>query len=181
MKRIVSLPLIVAAVARSSPAAAQESPYAGYADRAIKALAPEEIEGFLRGDGMRMALPAELNGYPGPRHALELADSLGLSPDQRMQARAALDEMRAAAVALGGLIVEQEAALDSLFRTGVADSGAVARLTRAIGEDLGRLRAVHLLAHLRLRAILTPAQAAAYDRLRGYTRGDGASHRHIHE
>ena len=32
---------------------------------------------------MSLALAAELNGYPGPLHVLELADRLGLSAEQR--------------------------------------------------------------------------------------------------
>jgi hypothetical protein len=31
---------------------------------------------------MSLALAAELNGYPGPRHTIELASELGLTPDQ---------------------------------------------------------------------------------------------------
>ena len=37
------------------------------------------------------------------------------------------------------------------------------------GPLRGRLRAVHLRAHLGMRAALTPAQRAAYGRLRGHT------------
>ena len=33
--------------------------------------------------GMGLALAAELNGYPGPAHVIELAKSLGLSEPQR--------------------------------------------------------------------------------------------------
>ena len=32
---------------------------------------------------MGLALAAELNGYPGPSHVLELADKLELSAEQR--------------------------------------------------------------------------------------------------
>ncbi|MDP2956413.1 MAG: hypothetical protein Q8N53_08320 [Longimicrobiales bacterium] len=34
---------------------------------------------------MGMARPAELNGFPGPRHVLDLADLLALAPDQRSE------------------------------------------------------------------------------------------------
>lgn len=37
------------------------------------------------GKGMALALPAELNGYPGPSHSLERADQLKLSPEQIAQ------------------------------------------------------------------------------------------------
>ena len=34
------------------------------------------------GSGWGLALPAELNGRPGPAHLLELKEALGLSPEQ---------------------------------------------------------------------------------------------------
>lgn len=45
---------------------------------------------------MRMVSPAELDGYPGPLHVLELADGLSLSPAQRRQTQAWFERMRAA-------------------------------------------------------------------------------------
>ena len=51
------------------------SPYAGQQTRAIKALSPEDLAGLLNGEGRGMAKAAELNGYPGPVHVLELAGS----------------------------------------------------------------------------------------------------------
>ena len=55
-----------------SQAGAPPSPYAGLQDRAIKALSDEQIADLRAGKGMSLALPAELNGYPGPAHALEI-------------------------------------------------------------------------------------------------------------
>lgn len=49
------------------------SPYAGQESREIKALSPDEIAALRKGDGMGFAKAAELNGYPGPRHVLDLA------------------------------------------------------------------------------------------------------------
>jgi hypothetical protein len=51
--------------------------------RPIKALSEQQVADLQAGRGMGLALPAELNGYPGPAHVLELADKLGLSADQR--------------------------------------------------------------------------------------------------
>ena len=45
---------------------ASQSPYTGETQREIKALSAEQIAGYLSGDGMALALPAELNDYPGP-------------------------------------------------------------------------------------------------------------------
>jgi hypothetical protein len=53
----------------------------------MKALAPERIEDLLMGRGAGHALSAELNHYPGPKHVLDLATELPLTPMQQQQAR----------------------------------------------------------------------------------------------
>ena len=53
------------------------TPYAGMQNRAIKALSDEQIAQLRAGKGMALALAAELNGYPGPLHALDLAEQNG--------------------------------------------------------------------------------------------------------
>ena len=58
-------------------------PYAGLQARPVKALSDQQIADLKAGRGMGLALAAELNGYPGPMHVLELATPLGLSDDQR--------------------------------------------------------------------------------------------------
>ena len=60
-----------------------QQPYAGLQSRPIKALSDEQIADLRAGRGMGLALAAELNGYPGPSHVIELADALALQPDQR--------------------------------------------------------------------------------------------------
>src|SRR3569833_1732328 len=50
--------------------------------RAIKALSEQQVGDLKAGRGMGLALAAELNGYPGPSHAIELSARLGLSPGQ---------------------------------------------------------------------------------------------------
>lgn len=75
----------------SSPhpdAHAGSNSYAEMQARANKALSAEQIDGLSHGKGMGMAMPAELNGYPGPRHVLELASQLGLSEEQRARTQA---------------------------------------------------------------------------------------------
>ena len=66
-----------ATVLAFSTAALAQSPYSGMQSRPIKALSEQQIADLRAGRGMGLALPAELNGYPGPVHVLELADKLG--------------------------------------------------------------------------------------------------------
>ena len=52
------------------------SPYAGEEGREIKALSAADVDAYLTGQGMGFAKAAELNGYAGPKHVLELAAEL---------------------------------------------------------------------------------------------------------
>jgi hypothetical protein len=83
-------------------------PYAGLEQRAVKALSEQQIADLKAGRGMGLALPAELNGYPGPSHVLENADALGLSAEQRDRTKNLFDTMKAEAVPVGEQLIEQE-------------------------------------------------------------------------
>ena len=157
------------------PLAAQHAaqPYAGEQHRPVKALSEAQIEGYLRGDGMGYAKAAELNQYPGPRHVLDLAEPLALSAEQRARTEALFHEMQAQARRLGAQVVAKETELDRLFAECQASEARVGALLREIGQVQAELRGVHLNAHLAMRELLTPAQIARYDELRGYT-GAGA-------
>ena len=157
-------------VPNASPIA---QPYAGLTARPIKALAPERTEELLAGRGAGYALAAELNHYPGPRHVLDLRAELGLSADQERAVQETFDAMEREAQALGRQLVDAETALDQAFRAGTLTPADLAHRTTEIGTLDGRLRAVHLAAHLRTKAILTAAQVTRYDHLRGYAAADG--------
>ena len=90
-------------------------PYAGLEQRTVKALSEQQIADLRAGRGMGLALPAELNGYPGPSHVLENADALGLSAEQREHTKGLFEAMKAEAVPVGERLIEQEAKLDRLF------------------------------------------------------------------
>lgn len=175
------LAVLLLLLALPGPAAADTgahgSPYSGLQDREVKALSPQEIADLQSGAGMSMALAAELNGFPGPRHVLDLSDPLGLSPEQAMSVRALFDAMEAEAAALGAAVVAGEAELERGFRSGALDAEAMTATVMAIAEARGRLRAAHLRYHLATRDLLDRHQLALYDQLRGY--GDG-HHRHRH-
>lgn len=168
----VSILSLVVLVLVPLPSRAQQhrhaSPYAELQDREIKALSQGEIEGLLRGEGMGMALPAELHGYPGPRHVLDLADELGLSEAQRSRVREIFETMHEGAASLGREIVELERELDAAFAERTVTREELERLVARIGGRRADLRTVHLGAHLELRSVLTEAQRARYGELRGY-------------
>jgi len=151
-----------------------QSPYAGQESRAIKALAPEEIRGHEGGKGMGFAKTAELNGYPGPAHVLELATPLGLSPSQRERTEDLFRRMEADAIAHGRRLVEEERRLDASFADRSVTPGSLAAATRRIGELQAELRRVHPEAHLAQVALLTPLQVARYVQMRGYDAPPGA-------
>lgn len=73
-----------------------QSPYTSQQDRSIKALSSERIAGLQAGRGLGYAKAAELNGFPGPKHVLELAEELALSDDQRARTRALSSPCRSA-------------------------------------------------------------------------------------
>src|SRR5215469_9546815 len=157
----------VAALIASSVRAA-DMPYAGQQARPIKALSDDDLAALRKGEGMGMAKAAELNGYPGPKHVLDLAQQLQLTDIQRRDVRAIFDRMSAAAKPLGGELIAQEQALDQLFAKGDITPDRLAVATAAIAELQGRVRAVHLSAHLETRTLLNPDQIARYEQLRGY-------------
>lgn len=85
----------------STASAIRPNPYSGQEQREIKALSPEEIQGYLAGKGAGLAKAAELNHYPGPVHVLELADKLQLSAEQKTRTKAIFDAMQKEAINQG--------------------------------------------------------------------------------
>jgi len=158
---------VVASLIWSSVLAA-DMPYAGQQMRPINALSDDDLAALRKGEGMGMAKAAELNGYPGPKHVLDLAQQLQLTDAQRREVQAIFDHMSAAAKPLGGELIAQEQELDQLFAKRDITPDRLAAATAAIAELQGRLRAVHLSAHLETRALLNADQIARYEQLRGY-------------
>lgn len=125
---------------------------------------------------MGFALAAELNGYPGPKHVLEHAETLALSGAQLAETRRLFDEMRAESVALGKALVQKESELDALFAEERIDESSLRAVVGAIAELQGRLRAAHLKHHLKMKTLLSPQQLAKYEGLRGYRGGHNGHH-----
>jgi Spy/CpxP family protein refolding chaperone len=162
------------AAAAQTPA----GPYAGEEQRPIKALAPAEVEQLRAGHGMGLAKAAELNHYPGPRHVLELAAELQLTPAQRAAAGRSYARMHARAVELGARVLAKEQELDRRFAHAHIDDATLVALTAEIARLQGALRATHLRAHLEMKRLLSPAQVKRYDALRGYKQATPPVHDH---
>jgi hypothetical protein len=145
-----------------------QSPYAELHQRPIKALSDQQLSDLQAGRGMSLALAAELNGYPGPLHVLELADRLQLSPDQAQLVHGLYDAMKKEAIGVGEKLIAAEVELDRQFAEGKITPVVLASLTAQIGERQGELRAVHLKYHLTTAELLTPDQKRRYGELRGY-------------
>lgn len=92
-----------------------KSPYGGEEKREIKALSETEMKALQNGEGMGMAMAAELNHYPGPRHVLDLGDQLQLSDAQKKTIKESFDQMHTQADLLGKQLIEKERALDKSF------------------------------------------------------------------
>ncbi len=176
MQSIIFATLVFSFITAAPAETAQ--PYAGHEQRSLKALSDEEIADLRAGRGMGMALAAELNGYPGPLHVLELADELSLSLDQRQEVEEIHADMQAEASALGALLIEQEAGLDRAFAERTVTPASLSATLLEIGRLQAELRATHLRHHLTTAAALTPEQIAHYAALRGYASPHGQHGRH---
>jgi Spy/CpxP family protein refolding chaperone len=154
-----------------------QTPYAGMQTRSIKALSEQQIADLGAGRGMGLALAAELNGYPGPSHVIELADKLGLSADQRAKMQDLFDSMKAEAMPIGAKLIEQEAELDKQFASRTVTPDSLKAHTAAVAATQGLLRETHLKYHLSTGSILTPPQMTKYAELRGY---GGVGHKRLH-
>ena len=176
MHRMASvLAIVVAAPLAAEAQHSPPQPYAGLDSRTVKALSAEQIADLKAGRGMGLALPAELNGYPGPTHVLELAGPLDLTPDQRTRTEALVVAMKAEAIPLGERLIASEAALDRLFDEKRVTVDTLQDASTQIGVAQAALRTAHLRYHLDMLAVLTPEQTARYGALRGY---GGGTHRH---
>jgi hypothetical protein len=170
---------ISAALVLATATAHAQQPYAGMQTRPVKALSEQQTADLRAGRGMGLALAAELNGYPGPLHVLELADQLALTADQRTRVQQLFDAMKAEAIPVGTKLIEQEMELDRLFASRSITADRLKAMTSSIAETQGALRDTHLKYHLSTAAILSQHQVRRYTDLRGYAGGDAApAHQH---
>jgi Spy/CpxP family protein refolding chaperone len=170
--------LTTAALLLLASHAVAESPYAGMQSRSVKALSEQQVSDLSQGRGMGMALAAELNGYPGPSHVLELADKLELRPDQISAIRSLFESMKREAIPLGARLIEEERELDRQFATRAITSDSLRTVIAAAARTQGELRETHLKYHLTTVTVLEPEQMRRYTSLRGYLAGPASHQRH---
>jgi Spy/CpxP family protein refolding chaperone len=127
---------------------------------------PPDRDVLEKGEGGGMGMLAEMYGYPGPKHLLDIHDSLRMGPGQVQRIANLYDEMRAAAAGKGQMIIVKEEELEDLFGSGRADEPTVRKLASEIGRMRGDLRAVHLTAHLKAWGLLTEEQRTRYKAIR---------------
>ena len=166
-----TLAIALAVLFTSAQLTAQEShksPYAGFESRAIKSLSDEDIKELQRGGGWRLALPADLNGVPGPAHLLELKDKLGLSPDQVIAIEGIYAEMQVEAIEIGERLIAAEQAIEAAFVAGQMTDAELRHLIGIASQVRAELRFVHLSRHLLTPPLLSKDQISQYQSLRGY-------------
>jgi len=125
----------------------------------------EERASIERGEGFGMAMAADHAGYPGPRHVLDMASELHLTPDQRAGMEKIYAGMKEKALARGKELFEAEARLEQMFRDARPEADLREQSFR-IDTIHAELRWIHLSAHLAAQKLLTPDQIALYSRLR---------------
>lgn len=168
-----ALMVTIVMLSMAGVATAQDtSSYAGMESREIKALSKEDIAELERGGGWGLALPAELNGVPGPAHLLELADEIPLSDAQVSEIEEIHAAMREDAIEEGETLLALEAELEAGFRDGTITDAELRDLTQRAAASRGRLRYVHLSRHLMTVPLLSEEQIARYRELRGYETSD---------
>src|SRR3970282_819017 len=87
---------------------------------------------------------AERNGFPGPKHVLELKEKLGLTPDQIRQKQDLRRTVKRAAVTAGGNIVKAEEDLFQSFENGSVTEKSLQTRLHEIARMRGELRLLHL-------------------------------------
>lgn len=136
----------------------------------------QERAALERGEGFGMALVADRNGYPGPRHVLELKAELKLTPEQEAAMEKLFAQMHERAVTRGKEVRVAEERLEALFAQDRPEEELREQAYR-VATLRAELRWVHLSAHLAARKLLGPEQLAAYQQLRHGSQADPASSR----
>jgi tyrosyl-tRNA synthetase len=118
-----------------------------------------------RGEGFGMAMPADRNGYPGPKHILELKKELKLTSEQEAAVQRLMADMKTKALAKGKEVLAAEDRLGQYFKEGRSEA-ELREETYRVASLRAELRWVHLATHLAAKKTLTSEQNALYSKLR---------------
>lgn len=173
--QLAAVAVVLAALARPS---LSQTPGKVIVPKYTSVLSEADSAGYVNGQGMGLAKAAELNGYPGPKHVLELAEQLRLSESQAERTKQSFDSMHLDAVRLGKAIVEKEQRLGKMYAEKKITPENLAPLVMEIGALQSQLRLVHLKAHTDMVAILSEGQIKKYAELRGYLKPTQMQHQH---
>jgi hypothetical protein len=115
-----------------------------------------------------MAKLAELNGYPGPRHILDLGKELGLTTVEKEYIIIIYNDMKREALKLGQEILQIEKTANKLFANKSISDSELQRLIIKSAGNYGKLRYIHLTTYLKMMDILSQEQIILYNTLRDY-------------
>jgi Spy/CpxP family protein refolding chaperone len=169
MKSVLAITLVIGASVAADSYQHEQHVHGvvpAHSETATSALSAEAVQQLLNGEGMGLAKPAELHGYAGPKHVLELKADLAITPEQEQQVEAIRQRMLNKAKPLGRQIVDAERALDEAFKQGHLTESQLAGRVATIAKLQGDLRQAHLQAHLETKPILTDTQTRKYYELR---------------
>jgi hypothetical protein len=158
-------------ISSSATSSSQISPYARQELRDIKSLSDNDIQSLRNGTGEAfggMAKLAELNGYPGPRHVLDMASELQLTDRQRMEIELIYQNMSNKTKSIGIAIIAIEHDMDRAFANKTITEENLKLMLDKSADLYGQLRVVHLSTHLDTIQMLTMAQVQMYNKMRGY-------------
>ena len=144
------------------------SPYVEQLDSPVRGLSESEVDNLLNGQGAGYARMAELNGYPGPLHVLDLRSPLNLSAQQTKEIQAVFEQMQSRAKSLGQTIVTKEQKLSDAFASDSITNAELEKQTIELAQLYGQLRKTHLQAHLQINPLLSAEQIQKYNEIRGY-------------
>ena len=145
-----------------------KSYYTGEVDRVIKSLSANDIKDLTLGNGMGLAKAAELNGYPGPKHVLEMQEELLLEKEQLTSIKLIFEEMKSQAKSQGQILISLEKELNDYFSDTTITNDTLKTTSKKIAEAKSNLRYIHLSAHIKTTEVLSKSQIKKYNQLRGY-------------
>jgi len=132
----------------------------------LKTLTDQQYNALLKGDDLyNMALVAEINHYPSPDKVIKFKKEIGLSPIQVDKLNAVVKELHRKILEMGLIVIRNEKALDSIFRTHRLNNGSLIFYANRYGLYQGELRNTILQACLTTRTLLSEQQINKFEAL----------------